>query len=260
MKKTLKQFASGTIIMLAVCGTKVVLAGERGGNGGDMVANHFYEIGTRTVVALKQLCSSVEEEICKDLSQYEDLVKKGVTVTSEAQVYGLDRKERDAVNNGKDQIIVSRTRWEEMEVSLTRNEKRVRLVIHEYLSNLGSEKSDEYTVSTRVVNSLKNNMFDLESIAGKYVKSSNTILEFKDVTPSGMPYVYFRANSNKDEVCVNVTKNAKATVVSFTEDTYVLSMGQLRSATLKNNRIKIHHMENVTTGTKIIRNINCLVP
>jgi hypothetical protein len=34
MKKELKQFAAGTLLALALCGTKVASAGERGGNGG----------------------------------------------------------------------------------------------------------------------------------------------------------------------------------------------------------------------------------
>lgn len=37
MKKTLKQFGTATLLMLSICGTKVALAGERGGNGGDIV-------------------------------------------------------------------------------------------------------------------------------------------------------------------------------------------------------------------------------
>jgi hypothetical protein len=35
MKKTLKQFGTGTLLMLMICGANVVVAGERGGNGGD---------------------------------------------------------------------------------------------------------------------------------------------------------------------------------------------------------------------------------
>ncbi len=37
MKKTLKQFGTATLLMLSMCGTKMAFAGERGGNGGDVI-------------------------------------------------------------------------------------------------------------------------------------------------------------------------------------------------------------------------------
>jgi hypothetical protein len=180
MMKQFKQFTLATALATTALTSAQAFAGDRVGNGGDSVATHFYEIATRVSKVTASVCQKSQSIVCRSEEQLQDLIAKRVTIYSEQTVEGVDGRHRDAINNDKDSITVSRSRWEDMELSYTRNEKRVRLVIHEYLSILGLESSDDYSVSTPFIQEIKDKMFDIGSIAGKYEKNKKTILEYKD--------------------------------------------------------------------------------
>lgn len=76
MKKTLKQFGVGTLMALTICGSKLVFAGERGGNGGDAVVCFPHtEAGVNLKSKLQDLVAKNGEAVMNN-PQYRGILEK----------------------------------------------------------------------------------------------------------------------------------------------------------------------------------------
>ncbi len=259
LMKQLKQFSLATLITTTALTSTQLFAGDRVGNGGDTVATHFYEIATRVGKVTASICQSSRSEVCSSEIELQELINNQVTIFSEKIVRGVDGRERDAINNDKDSITVSRTRWKDMELSLTRNEKRVRLVLHEYLSILGLEKSDNYSISTKFIKEIKDGMFDINTIAGKYIEAPKTVLEY--TSPEvlrGGEHIMFLASSDKNAVCRILSKSANAKVISYTTQSGMIPGRKVSFAKAKKTRLKIRNWFS-DAGSTVINHIVCSI-
>lgn len=152
--------------VLTLVASPAVMGGEKGGNGGDGFASHFSGIGRNVGKAFKLICdgqASVTE--CAFLNEYL-LAVESAEVVSADRVYGPDKKERDATNNGSNSIQVSRERWLKIAGLKNSKEHYARVVIHEYLSLRGLETSDAYPRSNALIQLLRNNFFSLDQLVG----------------------------------------------------------------------------------------------
>lgn len=121
-------------------------AGDKGGNGGDATASEFSRLALRSYQAFNQSCTEhPEEPSCSLLEEYKDAVYHA-TITVKERVYASDGRERDAINNGYDEIEIGHLRWKKLN-----ERKKLSIVIHEYLSLKGIEKSDRYAQSNSIL-------------------------------------------------------------------------------------------------------------
>lgn len=122
--------------------------GERG-NGGDAVAGEFSQLAGRTYLALKQVCTeNPSEEVCGYIASLKKSVYQA-TITIEDKVYGPNGLERDATNDGSSEIKIGKLRWETLSPR-----KKLTIAVHEHLSLIRIESSDQYGYSNEIVNLL----------------------------------------------------------------------------------------------------------
>jgi hypothetical protein len=137
------------------------------GGGGDGIASFFFGIAQSVGRQLTSLCKGSGSEACKGLPAYLASVALS-SVLPRDRVLGDDGEGRDAGNNGKDEIYVSLSRWNELLTSpLDTSERQIRVVVHEYLVVAGKETNDSYPASDIIVQLLKNSGTPLSTIVGQ---------------------------------------------------------------------------------------------
>lgn len=144
---------------------------HRGGNGGNSIAGHFTTIATNISYVWEDICvmSNRYYPSCDHLGHFKDLLSKSsnryVTVKSEKKVVARDGLEREAVNDGLSNITVSETKWLEMNNSPNQSSRRIKLVMHEFLTIVGIDDSDFYEGSNTVLGYISRKGYDLDILA-----------------------------------------------------------------------------------------------
>lgn len=145
---------------------------HRGGNGGDRVAADFVQIANNILSSWKTLCHIYPHHTCSKLNAVEMLLDPNspnfVIVRSHSEVYAHDDKLRDAVNyreNSQAFIVVNRQRWDDFVLTEYSALNRLILVLHEYLSLVGIEESDDYHTSREIIQAIEDIKMDLVKIA-----------------------------------------------------------------------------------------------
>jgi len=137
---------------------------EGGGNGH---ASKFFDIAKNATMKLKMVCAGdPQKPECRYLEPLKEALLE-TTVTAQDIVLGPDAKPRDAGNNGKDTVIVSKTEWDKTDLSPDSAERWIRTAIHEFAVIKGLENNDVYGASAQIVTLQKNEGFDFSQIVGK---------------------------------------------------------------------------------------------
>lgn len=146
-------------------------ASHRVGNGGNSIASHFTTIASNIAIVWEDICNNEDEKSadCGFLYDYKSLLNKSsslyVTVRSQDKVYAYDETEREAVNDGVSNIIVGENKWLEMIRWATPYNRRTKLVMHEYFSILGTDGSDYYHGSNKIMSIISRKNYNVEKIA-----------------------------------------------------------------------------------------------
>jgi hypothetical protein len=174
MFKISNQYLVSLSLIILSAGAHLALAqtaptarsGHGAGNGGNSLASGFVDIARRVGKSMRMICGKTRNSNgCAGLNPY--FIALPLTeVTTEEHVFGSDGKEREAVNNGTDHIVLSESKWQELIASSDSSERALRTVIHEYLSIAGVESSDHYETSLLWISQLKENNFSIISLAG----------------------------------------------------------------------------------------------
>jgi hypothetical protein len=147
-------------------------ASHRVGNGGNSIAGHFTTIASNIALVWEDICSNEDEKNadCGFIYDYKSLLNKSsslyVTVRSQDKVYAYDQSEREAINDGVSNIIVGENKWLEMIRWATPYNRRTKLVMHEYFSILGTDGSDYYHGSNKIMSIITRKNYNIEKIAG----------------------------------------------------------------------------------------------
>ena len=176
----LKHTILTSLLVFALASTRV-FAGEGGGTsggGGGSIASQFQAIAKRTGTALDLICldKRSSRDICRNLGVFKKAYEGNTNVIAlepffgfdgnlEDLVLGPDGKPREAINNGLNEIQLSKLRWGKIPYSTAGNTRKVRLVVHEYFGTLKLESSDDYHLSNQVIDLLNQNQIDMNILA-----------------------------------------------------------------------------------------------
>lgn len=145
---------------------------HRGGNGGNSIAQHFSTIAHNISYAWGDLClkdPKNETSHCNSLERFKSLLDREssayVEVLADKKVYAWDDKEREAVNNGENQIVVGEIKWSNMRNLWKFHNRRVALVLHEYFSILKLDSSDYYKASNDLLSTFVRKGYKIELLA-----------------------------------------------------------------------------------------------
>lgn len=157
---------------MTLISTSTAYAGHRVGNGGNSIAGHFTTVASNIALVWEDICTNKSEKNadCGFIFDYKSLLNKSsslyVTVKSQDKVYAYDESEREAINDGVANIIVGENKWLEMARWANPHSRRTKLVMHEYFSILGTDGSDYYKGSNKIMSLISRKNYDLEKIAG----------------------------------------------------------------------------------------------
>jgi hypothetical protein len=162
--------------------------GQGGGNGGDTTASEFSKIALRSYLALKQVCHIQSNEKACDKLNFLMRTIYTATITLQDKVFGHNGIERDAINDGDDEIIISASRWKELS-----SRRKLALAIHEHLSLAGLEHSDQYFYTNEIIVTL----IQYDWLPELIVSNLNLEKEYSGVNVMvlrGNQYFYIRTN------------------------------------------------------------------
>ena len=188
------------LLMVTLMISSTSHASHRVGNGGNSIAGHFTTIASNIALVWEDICSNEDEKNadCGFIYDYKSLLNKSsslyVTVKSKDQVYAYDNSEREAINDGVSNIIVGENKWLEMIRWANPHNRRTKLVMHEYFSILGTDGSDYYDGSNKVMSIITRKNYDIEKIAGDQLLPEICSLSLtgyydKDLTDSFTDYL-----------------------------------------------------------------------
>ncbi|MFZ4713737.1 MAG: hypothetical protein ACOYL6_08505 [Bacteriovoracaceae bacterium] len=136
-------------------------AGDKVGNGGDAIASEFSVTAGRIYRTFNQVCvENKQEEACENIVFLKRSILRA-SVTVKEKVFAEDGEERDAINDGESKIVIGLLRWEKLT-----NRQKVLIIVHEHLSLLKIEQSDQYMFTNEIVNLIEFNGWDIGALCG----------------------------------------------------------------------------------------------
>jgi hypothetical protein len=171
MKSISKLLMATMLLSSSAFAQRMEVDGHRGGNGGNSIAGHFTTVAENIAKAWEDICSNEQERDadCNFIYDYRSLLNKKshryVTVKSQAQVFAYDDAEREAINDGVSNIIVSESKWSDMDRWYNPHNRRVKLVMHEFFSILGTDGSDYYAGSNKIMSIMGRKNYNMKRIA-----------------------------------------------------------------------------------------------
>ncbi|OFZ01776.1 MAG: hypothetical protein A2Z97_07610 [Bdellovibrionales bacterium GWB1_52_6] len=157
---------ASVFILSTLVGVPAMADGPGGTGGGSGHASKFYDVAKNAVLKLKMICTTDPyKSECQYLAPLREALLD-VTVKAEDVVLGPDGRPRDAGNNGRDVITVSKSAMDKTSPSTESAERWVRTALHELAVIKDLEANDTYSASNQAVNLIKNEGFDLTKIAG----------------------------------------------------------------------------------------------
>ena len=191
--KILNQAAKciGVLSLLTIIASSVH-AGEKGGNGGDAVASEFSRLAGNAMTALTQVCRlDSKQPSCQNLSSLERGVDRA-TVKVQNHVFGEDKLERDAINDGDFLITVGKNRWKDL-----RPMQKLSIAIHEHLSIMKVESSDQYGESNEILSTLIKKGWTVDELTSGS-PGVKTFTNHEVVLISGSVVYYVAAHKNSE--------------------------------------------------------------
>lgn len=158
---------------------------HRGGNGGNSIAGHFTTIASNIAYVWEDICLKAPkyDSSCDNLDLYKELISnqshRKVTVKSQEQVFAYDDQEREAINDGNSLITVSESKWMAMNQVVSKSSRRTKLVMHEFFTILGTDFSDFYNGSNKVMGLIARNLYNLDAIASDELLPSRCSVSIK---------------------------------------------------------------------------------
>lgn len=160
------------------------------GNGGDGFGGYIQDVAKRILKTYRMVClSSPENAVCGYIKPFEEAVIRAHVSTLPIVLEKKDLKPRDFINDGEDRIIVSTERWEEIGVSNEGVIRKIRDIIHEYMSLAKSpsgqsvESSDQFDRATNLLLKLfQDSMIDLRALLGEEPLPAFKMFETPEIT------------------------------------------------------------------------------
>jgi hypothetical protein len=143
-------------------------SGSRGYNGGMNIPMAVHAMMSNFATIWQDRCIGINSPgHCSYLAEFRRLLSnrdsRFVTVRSESKVFAYDGRERNAVNDGVQNIIISENWWNSFSMrNHTNNLSLLRVLLHEYATILGLESSDYYQFSNFLISDLINSGYKLE--------------------------------------------------------------------------------------------------
>lgn len=183
-------------------------AGHRGGNGGNSIASHFATIATNIAIVWEDICvnQNDSEAYCNYLGDFKNALNKDsskyVTIKAleDAETFAYDGIQREAVNNGVDEIVVNSILWKEMIEDSTASSRRINLVVHEYFSVMELDSSDDYLFSRKVFGMLTRKGYDLQKLSAFEVLPSACSININSSAAQNELLKFEKGLSNKNYI------------------------------------------------------------
>jgi hypothetical protein len=173
--KSISKLLLGPALIASVIGFNPTQAhAHRGGNGGNSIASHFSAIARNVHMIWSDICINEKdpEAFCNYVKDFGGLLNKEsktyVVIKGESdpnKVRAFDGEIREAINYvNPDEIIINEQAWKDMESSPNVYSRRINLVLHEYLTFIGLDRSDFYDYSAAVFGMLVRKGYDLSKL------------------------------------------------------------------------------------------------
>lgn len=170
--KSISKLVVATLIFSSIAAH--ARGGHRGGNGGNSIASHFATIADNVYMVWNDICANENdsEAYCNYIEDYDSLLDidsasyvKTIGEKDPDKVRAYDGEVREAVNyTDPDEIIVNESAWKGMEDDKNVNKRRLKLVMHEYLTFIGLDSSDYFGYSTKILGMLVRKGYDLNML------------------------------------------------------------------------------------------------
>lgn len=181
-------------------------AGHRGGNGGNSTAAHFSTIANNIVIVWEDICKNQKdtEAYCNYVQDLKSALNKDsskyvvIKAQDDSETFAYDGQEREAINNGVNEIIVNTHLWNKMNDDLNESQRQISLVLHEYFSVMELDSSDNYSFSTKVIGVLSRKHYDLKKISQFEVLPSSCSIKTSRMNNIELNHFYKSGLGNKN--------------------------------------------------------------